>query len=92
MSFAKRVLTEQRRRCVGSLMSHIEQQVYPHLDERALRELRAKVLGTVNAYHELCLDMVSASINEGTVINEEAVRMIARIHGEVTAKRGAGDG
>lgn len=83
MSFVRSLLNEQRKRMVGHLMQHIEAQVYPHLPQQAREELRRKVLAATSTYHDLCLDMLKASVNDGSVINDEAARLLAKLNTEV---------
>jgi hypothetical protein len=79
MQFARNVLNEQRRRLIGNLMTYIEGNVYKHLDADEQRELRRRVLTAVGAYHDVCIDMLKASIDDGTVVNEDAVRLMAQL-------------
>lgn len=85
MQFVRNMLAEQRKRLVGTLMQHIEAHVYPHLPEREQRELRKKVLSATSTYHDICLDMLKASVSDGAVINEEALRLLERLNAEVHA-------
>lgn len=87
MEFAKNLLNEQRRRMVGSLMAYIEHNVYPHLPDQQRVELRAKVLSSVSAYHDVCLDMLKATLNDGTTLNDEALQLIHSMHADVRALR-----
>lgn len=86
MQFVRNLLIEQRRRTVGALMGHIEERVYPRLPAAERKELRDKVLQTVNAYHDICLDVLKSSVNDGSVVNEEALRLLAEIHGTVVRR------
>lgn len=79
MQFARNVLNEQRRRLIGNLMQYLEGSVYQHLSEPQQRELRKRVLTAVGAYHDVCLDMLKASIDDGSVVNEEALRLMSRL-------------
>jgi len=79
MQFARNVLNEQRRRLIGNLMQYLESHVYEHLSQADQRELRKRVLTAVGAYHDVCLDMLKASIDDGTVVNEEALRLMSRL-------------
>lgn len=88
MQFVRNMLTEQRKRLVGSLMQYLEQNVYQHLTEDEQRALRQKVLSAVSQHHDVCLDMLKASVVDGSVINDEALRMIASMHRDVKALRG----
>lgn len=87
MSFIRNLLNEQRRRMVGSLMTHIEQRVYPHLPESERKELRSRVLAAVGQYHDTCLDMLKASVVDDTVVNQEAVETLARMDRNLAAMR-----
>lgn len=57
MSLARKFLGEQRRRFVGSLMQHIEAEVYQYLPEDVRRALRDKVLTATGQYHDATLDI-----------------------------------
>lgn len=87
MQFVRNVLNEQRRRMTGSLMAYLEANVYQHLSEAERKELRTKVLAAVGQYHEVCLDMLKASVDDGSVINEEALHLMAGLHSDVNALR-----
>jgi len=80
MQFVRNMLNEQRKRAVGSLMQYLEANVYDRLSVEEQRELRARVLGAIGQYHDTCLDMMKASVNDGTLINEDAVRMLAKLN------------
>lgn len=79
-TFVKNLLGENRKRLLGSLMSYLETEVYPHLTEDQRTDLRAKVLQSVGNYHDSCLDLIKASINDGSVQNELVLEAIANMH------------
>lgn len=81
--FVKNLLTESRKRMVGSLMSYLEQNTYPHIEKKAQDELRQKVLNSVGAYHDACLDILKASVNDGVIHNELLLQAIYDLHAEV---------
>lgn len=87
MQFVRNLLIEQRKRAVGSLMGHIETAVYPRLTVGEQKVLREKVLTTLSAYHDVCLDILKSSVADGTVVNEEALQMLSDIHSQVGALR-----
>lgn len=87
MQFARNVLNEQRRRLIGNLMTYMERHVYEHLTPDQQRELRSRVLTSVGAYHDVCLDMLKASIDDGTLVNEDAVRLMAQLSQQMDALR-----
>lgn len=79
MQFARNLLNEQRRRLVGNLMTYIETNVYRHLSPDEQRELRKRILTAVGAYHDVCIDMLKASIDDGSMVNEDALKLMARL-------------
>lgn len=87
MQFVRNVLNEQRRRLTGNLMQQLESTVYPHLTDAQQRDLRRRVIGAIGQYHDTCLDMLKASVSDGSVVNEDAVELIARLDSNVTALR-----
>lgn len=89
MQFIRNLLNEQRRRAIGTLMQYMEQNVYQHLTVPEQRELRARVLGAVGQYHDTCLDMLKASVNDGTLMNEDTAQLLAGIKGEISSLRKA---
>ena len=79
--FVGRFLAEQRNRAVGSIMGHIEREVYPLLPPEKRSALRAKVLSAVGVYHDASRDMLKASIPSDTVIiNTHALELIEQLH------------
>lgn len=84
--FVRNLLIEQRKRLIGSIMSHAEQGFYQDLSVPQQRAFRDKILSAVGAYHDTCLDMLKASINDGSVSNVEALTLLTDIHREVLRK------
>lgn len=78
--FVRNVLSEQRKRMLGSIMQYLEREVYPKLTLPQQKALREKVLNSTIAYHDVCLDLLKASVNDGSVVNEEAVRLMAELN------------
>lgn len=83
--FIRNLLIEQRKRLVSSLMEYSERNVYPKLNERERKDLREKVLASVGVYHDTCLDILKASINDGSIVNEMAIEAISNMHKDVMA-------
>ena len=92
MEFVRNLAVEQRKRLVGSLMDHIEKQVYPHLPQDARVALRAKVLQSVGAYHDFILDCLKASVSDGAVANTEALEILRQVQASQIAIRRDLDG
>lgn len=85
--FVRNILTEQRKRMVGSLMQYMEREVYPKLTRDEQKSLREKVLNATISYHDVCLDVLKASVSDGSVVNEEAVRLMAELNSRLQADR-----
>lgn len=82
--FAKNLLIESRKRLVGSLMSYLEAEIYPLLPSKVDRDdLRQKVLNSIGAYHDVCLDLLKSSINDGSVTNDLVLQAIYDLHDEM---------
>ena len=79
MQFVRRLLGEQRKRAVASVMSVIEANCQ-HLTAQQQREVRAKVLAALNQYHDTTLDILKSSVDDGTQVNEEALRQLAEFN------------
>lgn len=81
--FVRQLALEQRRRAVAGLMEHFEKNVAPLLPanvrSQALRDYRVKVMSSVGQYHDFVLDCLKASVNDGSIVNDEAMRILARI-------------
>lgn len=82
--FVRNLLIEQRKRLIGSIMVHAEKNLYPHLSAVEQRAFREKVLASVGAYHDTCLDILKASVNDGVVVNAEALELLRDIHTQVS--------
>lgn len=78
--FVRNLAVEQRKRLVGSLMEHLERHVYPTLTRDQQQALRTKVLASVGAYHDFILDVLKASVSDGSVTNDVALEMLAEIN------------
>lgn len=87
MQYVRNLLNEQRRRAVGSLMKYLEDTIYDRLTPHEQQELRRRVLGVFGQYHDICLDMVKASVSDGTMHNEEALPLLHRLSADVQGLR-----
>jgi uncharacterized protein YutE (UPF0331/DUF86 family) len=85
MQFVRNMLVEQRKRLVGTVMTYVEKEVYPKLTEMERRALRKRILTAVDSYHDVCLDMLKASVDDGLLLNDEAARLLARLNTEIAS-------
>lgn len=84
--FVRNLAVEQRRRLVGSLMEHLERHVYPSLAREQQQALRSKVMSSVGVYHDFILDVLKASISDGSVVNESALELLAEINRKLDSR------
>lgn len=89
--FAQNLLLEQRRRLVGTLMRYLEEEIYPGLSVPQQKDLRKKVLTATSQYHDVCLDLIKASVNDGTVADEQTLRLLTLVHADVRELRKGAD-
>ena len=78
--FVRNLLIEQRKRVVSSIMTHSEKSIFPSLSATQQKIFRDKVLSSIGAYHDTCLDILKASVNDGSVVNAEALDLLQDIH------------
>lgn len=92
----RRLAIEQRKRLVASVMDYLERNVYPGLAGGPVgsdgltepqRELRSKMLDSIGTYHDFMLDVIKVS-REDMIQNEETLRLLKIIHGDVRALNG----
>ena len=78
MSMIKGLLSEQRKRVVAGILGHAESAVWwPRLSAAEQQGLRSQVLSSVNAMHDVTLDLLKVATGDGGVlISEDAVRLI----------------
>jgi len=78
--FMRALASEQRRRAVGTILGYAETHIYPRLAEPERKAFREKVLGAIDTYHDLTLDMLKASANDSIIVNERALELLEAIH------------
>lgn len=81
--FVRNLLTEQRRRLVGTLLGYLDRNVAARLSPAEQKELREHTLRAVNAYHDVVLDILKSSVSDGGVSNERALQLIVEMHERV---------
>lgn len=83
--FVNNLMAQQRKRAVGTLMSYVERDIYPHLPQIQAKELREKVLAVIGAYHEVTLDVLKSAVDDGTAVNDDALAILSRMDGNLRA-------
>lgn len=77
-------LKNRRNRAVGTILGHIEREVYPKLTQAQRDQLRQVVIDAANSYHDSVLDLVKA---EDGVRNEVVIELLERIDGKVSTNK-----
>lgn len=81
--FVRRLLTERRMRLVGSILGEAEKTLFPHVPQHVQKEYRQKVLEFVGSYHDVALDCMKASVDDGT--RNDPAEIIAALRPELRA-------
>jgi hypothetical protein len=76
----RRIVTEQRNRLVATLLTHLESRLRPLGGEREWQATRKVVMDAVGTYHDLILDVLKVSREDGSIRNETAVELIRAVH------------
>lgn len=79
----RNMLSEQRKRLVATLMRTLETDVYPKLSRPEQEQLRRRTLDAIDRYHDVCLDLLKSSVQDGTAVNDEAIRLLVSLHGKL---------
>ena len=79
-SYAKNLLRARGRRCVATILSYLEENIWEHVPAEKKRSVRSHVLSTVGEFQDLATDMVVA--DTGT-INDFWVEELEKIHTEI---------
>jgi len=79
--FVRRLLTERRQRLVGSIMRDAERNLFPHVPQAAQAAFRQKVLEHIGSYHDVVLDCMKASVDDGT--RNDPLEILQAIRSEV---------
>ncbi len=78
--FVKRLLSERRQRLVGTIMREAEATLFPSVPDSVRKAYRQKVLEAVGSYHDVVLDCMRASVDDGSVRQDPDV-ILAAING-----------
>lgn len=74
-----RLLIEQRKRLVASVMSGAEQTAWwSKLAPPEQRAFREKVLNSVGVFYDFCRDVVKVG-NENSMVNEHAIELLQSV-------------
>lgn len=82
--FVRNLLTEQRKRLAAALLVYLEQNVYPKLSRPEQEALRSKVLAAVGAYHDTCLDIIKASVDDGSTAQNQLAIEVRALTGQLS--------
>jgi len=77
--FIRNLMGEQRKRALGSVMTYVEREVYPHLSESQQKALRHRIVSALTQYHDTALDVLKSAVDDGGVVNQEALAALTRM-------------
>lgn len=81
-STTTRIVAEQRKRLVASVMRAAEQAPWWHrLTSEQQADFREDVLSAINVFYELVRDIVKVSEDDG-VRNDYAIKLIEKMHAD----------
>jgi hypothetical protein len=88
-AFVRELGGKARRRAVASIMGYSETVFSELVEEADWQRYREKVLNALGVYHDTMTDIM-LTLGEGPgIVNEHALEMLERIHGEQTRLRRA---
>lgn len=76
---ARRLVMEQRKRAVGTIMGAVENLAHPHMPHKDRQALRLAILNGIGAYHDFVLDVLKVK-GDDMVQNEETLRVLRELH------------
>lgn len=75
MDPVRNLLAEQRNRLVATVLTKVE----PRVPKSQWRTCRQEIMDAIGIYHDLVLDVLKVT-GDGTLRNEEALRLIQAVH------------
>ena len=84
-SYAKNLLRTRGRRCVATILTNLEDNVWQYVPEDVQKKTRSHILATIGELQDLAMDMVVA--DTGT-INDFWVEELEKIHKEIRKMNG----
>lgn len=84
MSAVVRVVTEQRKRCLASILGAAESSPWwGQLTRDQQVAFRQRVIDSLNVFYDLCRDVIKVT-DEDVVRNEHVIDLIEAIHTRVS--------
>lgn len=69
-------LKNRRDRALGTILGHVEREIWPKLDKAERDAVRRVVLDALNGYHDSVLDLVKS---EDGARNDEIIELLERM-------------
>ncbi len=86
---ARDLLSTRGRRAIATLLTYMEENVWPELPDEVQPQVqaaaRSKILAVLGDYQDLAMDLIAS---EDATINEFWVDELAKIHDEIRRLRG----
>lgn len=77
------LLARRRDRAIAIILRVKEQECDAYLSQDSSQKLRKVVLDQMNAFYDVCADVVNSLDNGGAVLNEHWLRKIDELHDHV---------
>lgn len=84
-TFAKNLLGTRGRRCVATILTYLEENVWEHVPPDKQQQARSAILATLGEYQDLAMDIVTS--DTGT-INQFWVEELENLHQEIRSLNG----
>lgn len=84
-SYAKNLLAVRGRRNIATLLTWMEKNVWPHIEQDLQSEARSKIMAVLGDFQDLAMDMVAA--DTGT-INDFWVEELGKLHESIRGLNG----
>ena len=76
-SYAKNLINKRGRRCVATILTYLEENVWMYLSKDEQQAVRGHVLSTVGEFQDLAMDMVTSDTG---AINDFWVEELEKVH------------
>lgn len=79
-------LQQRRNRALGSIMGHLERELFSTMAQPERDRCRQHVIDAINGYHDAVLDLLKAE-DGNSVRNEEVINILQRLDQKLSDSR-----
>lgn len=82
--FVSGMLAQRRRRAVADVMGSLERgPAWPLLGKDDQAAVRSSVVGAINGYHDVALDLFRVVTDGHVIVSQEAMAMLRDLHDDL---------